>query len=187
MNAFNAYCIFLAIRLHFRGSFDYAKYGAKKIRKETFEAKLEPTFSKFAKYDNVELFFACNFFHNKNLWWNTLVDNECVMRYNQSRATLGSIKYYIEEELSKYSSLDDAFVPPNGNTPKIIQSFYRHEIRPEVLVILSDALQLIPYWDKYMSEDPLWNETKFRLKKYKHFLPYNKHNIYKAIDTFNTR
>ena len=84
---FDAYQKYLAIKLHFsQPSYDYFKYhGKTNARKDKFDLRQDRFFfHKLSKKENLELYLACNFMENPELWAGQLLEQECIDRYKET-------------------------------------------------------------------------------------------------------
>jgi|SRR5210317_1786055 len=177
MNAFDAYKMFTAIKLHFNSpSYDYFKYrGSVRTNESKFECRNDKYFyHKLSKKKDLELFLASNLFEKNNLWVGNLFEDEYNQIFKQAQKRQQSLAYTFESDISQFDSLDEAFVVKNGNYPKILNAYKRKEASPETIIILNDTCNMFRYWDEQISDKVLWPKTKQSLLKYASFLNYDK-------------
>lgn len=177
MDAFDAYKMFTAIKLHFSSpSYDYFKYnGSVRVNESKFECRNDKYFyHKLSKKQNLELFLASNLFENNNLWVGNLFEDEYNQRFKQAQKKQQSLTYVFDSDMSQFDNLDEALTVSNGNYPKILNMYKRGEVSAETLIILNAALRLFEYWDANISDKVLWPKTKQSLVKYGSFLKFDK-------------
>jgi len=177
MDAFDAYKMFTAIKLHFSSpSYDYFKYnGSVRVNESKFECRNDKYFyHKLSKKQNLELFLASNLFENHNLWVGNLFEDEYNQRFKQAQKKHQSLTYVFDSDMSQFDNLDEALTVSNGNYPKILNMYKRGEVSAETLIILNAALRLFEYWDANISDKVLWPKTKQSLVKYGSFLKFDK-------------
>ena len=115
MEAYEAYKIYHALKLHFNSDYDYNKYhGKAKVTVDSYlKRKDKPFFAKVArKYltpENTKNFFISNFIVNPKGW----VGNFNEQNYDDYRKRNQSLKYNYKNELSelfqKISVFDELF------------------------------------------------------------------------------
>jgi len=174
---FDAYQKYLAIKLHFsQPSYDYFKYhGKTNARKDKFNLRQDRFFfHKLSKKENLELYLACNFMENPELWAGQLLEQECIDRYKETLKRHQSLEYLFKNDLSQFDSLDEAFTVRSGDYPKILNMFNRREIMAETMVILNGTCNMFHYWDSCISDTILWPKIRDKLIKYGSFISYDK-------------
>lgn len=177
MNAYDAFKMYTAIKLHFTSAnYDYFKYhGGIKADPTKFEVRKDKYFfSKLAKIDNLELYLAVNFFEDKKLWVGKLLDNECRIRYDDTQKRLQSLTYNFKNEMSQFESLDDALNVSGGSYPKIFKAFNQRVVSKETIIIINNILNVYPYWDGHINDSVVWPRYRQNFLKYKNFFTYDK-------------
>ena len=102
LEGFKAYKIYVALRAHFTGNYDYVKYGGKmRVGEESFLKRKDRFF--FAKierkYSNeLEHFFISNFINDTGSWAGTLVNAAAADIYTQWQKRMGSLGYEFEQD-----------------------------------------------------------------------------------------
>lgn len=109
--AFNVYCVFMAIKLHFTSpSFNYADYGPMTNYKfETFYAKEGPRkqFAKLARRfecsqsEVLENYIIANFIKNPKTWVTTLLTRQAQANYDEYRQLHENFSYNFTEKFEQ--------------------------------------------------------------------------------------
>ena len=187
MNSYEAYTLYLAIKLHFTSdSYDFYKHNAKV--NSSFNTFLKRNdrffFHKLAtKYNKEEMldYFVCNFFHNSKTWIGNLIraDGETIYtkwkKYNQSfsynfRNDCLLVRNIIDGDRI---SFDDMFHIPNGQHPRLLRLLLSEQISIQTFIILDKILSFIKNWDKQIAETIIWPEKSFKINKLKPFVNFN--------------
>lgn len=187
MNSYEAYTLYLAIKLHFTSdSYDFYKHNAKV--NSSFNTFLKRNdrffFHKLAtKYNKEEMldYFVCNFFHNSKTWIGNLIraDGETIYtkwkKYNQSfsynfRNDCLLVRNIIDGDRI---SFDDVFHISNGQHPRLLRLLLSEQISIQTFIILDKILSFIKNWDKQIAETIIWPEKSFKINKLKPFVNFN--------------
>ena len=187
MNSYEAYTLYLAIKLHFTSaSYDYYRHNAKVNSSfNTFLKRNDRFFfhkltTKYNKEEMLE-YFVCNFFHNSKTWIGNLVraDGETYYskwkKYNQSftynfRSDCVLLDNVINDNSIRF---DDVFSVHNGQHPRLLRLLLSEKISIQTLIILDQILSFVKNWDKEIAENVIWPEKSFKLKKLKPFIKFN--------------
>lgn len=172
MEAFDAFQMFQAVKLHFSGNYDYFKYqGRVNTKRDTFESRNDKYhFHKLSKKDDLEFFLAVNLYHNPKVWVGELFTEECDKRYKEALKRRQSLSYAFKEEMSLFDSLDDALVPPNHEYPKIVKMHLQNRISPETMIILNLTCHVFDYWSNSLDDPVIWPELRNKLDKLAGFI-----------------
>lgn len=190
MNAFDLYCKYISLKLHFTNDkFDYNKYGdSKKVSVETFyKRKDQFYFTKLCKkYSSVEIqdFLLSNLIENPQIWVGDLVKDDCDVIYKKFVKTKDSMYYTFEQDMSYLSN----YILHNNITfdklfhivddyPIICKMVMRKEITYQSFIILDIILNL-KYNEKY-NDDLIWKETMGKYYRYKCFVSLSNDDIKK--------
>ena len=187
-----AYKIYLAIRNHFKTSYDYFKYnGRVKVTNESFLKRRDKYF--FAKlerkYRKNELvyFFVANFMKDESMWSGSLVGNESENVYKDWLKYAESLKYnfrldceFLQNELEmKDRKFDDLFAIPDNSHPALLTYAMGGHISMETFSIVDILLSFTTKWNKHI-DDPMYDGMFKKVVKYKPFLAIDK-DVYKSI------
>ena len=186
MEAYEAYKIYHALKLHFNSDYDYNKYhGKAKVTVDSYlKRKDKPFFAKVArKYltpENTKNFFISNFIINPKGW----VGNFNEQNYDDYRKRNQSLKYnYINElhELfQKISVFDELFHVKEGQHPLLLKQFLAKKVSIETMCIMENLLEFCKYWNEDIEEQYVWKEQEKLIKNYSSVLTFNK-DSYKMI------
>ena len=187
MNSYEAYTLYLAIKLHFTSdNYDFYRHNAKvnssfntflKRNDRFFFHKLTTKYNKEEMLD----YFVCNFFHNSKTWIGNLVraDGETIYnkwkKYNQSftynfRSDCVLLRNVINDNSIRF---DDVFRVHNGQHPRLLRLLLSEKISVQTIIILDKVLSFIKRWDKDIAETIIWPEKSFKIKKLSPFIKFN--------------
>ena len=187
MNGYEAYRLYLAVKLHFSTeNYDFFKHNAKvnasigsftKRNDRYFFHRLCTRF----KDEELLNFYVANFSDKPKRWIGDLIreDGESVYRkwqkYNESfaynfRADCSNINNILDRDNSHFDSM---FSVSNGQHPKLLRLYLSKGLGTETMVTLDKILSFIKNWDKEIKETVVWPDLSFRLKKYSPFVKYN--------------
>ena len=187
MNSYEAYTLYLAIKLHFTSNtYDFYKHNAKvnssfntflKRNDRFFFHKLTTKYNKEEMLD----YFVSNFFHNSKTWIGNLVRADGETIYNKWTKYNQSFTYNFRGDCVLLSNtindggirFDDLFHVVNGQHPKLLRLFLSEKISVQTLIILDKVLSFIKKWDKDIDENVIWPEKSFKIKKLKPFVNFN--------------
>ena len=187
MNSYEAYTLYLAIKLHFTSdNYDFYRHNAKV--NSTFNTFLKRNdrffFHKLTtKYTREEMleYFVSNFFYNSKTWIGNLVraDGETIYnkwkKYNQSftynfRADCVLLSNVINDNSIRF---DDVFRVHSGQHPRLLRLLLSEKISVQTIIILDKVLSFIKRWDKEIAENVIWPEKSFKIKKLSPFIKFN--------------
>lgn len=185
MTDYEAFQKYMAIRLHFGGSYDYFKYkGKTKTSLETFDNRKDKYyFKKLAKVPDLELFIALSMFDNVSSWVGGLFDEINKERLNDTLKIVQSLSYKLKEQLQRYESFDDALNTTGSVHPKIFKDYRQGLVPKEILIVLNNHLNIFEYWDGHLKGDLIWTYEKTRLEKLAGFIDYDKKSIESLLFT----
>tara|TARA_S200000501_G_scaffold376878_1_gene433217 strand:- start:883 stop:1485 length:603 start_codon:yes stop_codon:yes gene_type:complete len=187
MTSYDAYRLYLAIKLHFTTeNYDFFKHNAKvNSTLNTFLKRNDRFFfHKLAtKYNNEELmmYFVSNFLEKTKTWVGDLVREDGENTYNRwkkyneafsynFRADCSTIHNYIDNNSIHFN---DIFTCDSGQHPKMLRLFLSKQIRIETIIIFNQILSFLKKWDKQISESVVWPDISKKIKKYSPFVKYN--------------
>ena len=187
MNSYEAYTLYLAIKLHFTSdSYDFYKHNAKV--NSTFNTFLKRNdrffFHKLTtKYTREEMleYFVSNFFHNSKTWIGNLVRADGETTYNKWRKYNQSFTYNFRGDCVLLNDrinadgirFDDLFLVSNGQHPQLLRLLLSDSISIQTVIILDKVLGFVKRWDKDIKETIIWPEKSFKLKKLNPFIKFN--------------
>lgn len=188
--AFQVYCIFMAIKLHFTTKdFDYGLYGPMNNYKfDTFCAKqgVATQFAKLARrFEStqtleIENYIIANFVKTPKVWVNNLLTRQAQENYNEFRRLYDNFSYnfldYFEKEMipviKEHGVGFLAYVKGNGQGhPLLLTDIIRKRFPIWFLVGINKVLGFIYLYDQMLRDDVYWNSESFLLKKTNSVVP----------------
>lgn len=181
MNEYEVYRDYVALKRHFSSSYDYHKYGGRtNVTVDSYKKRRDKYFFKqLAKEKDPHSIILANLVASDKWIGEISVNEEAHKIYRAWMKTNQSLTYIFETEIN---SLDlRTALAVKGGHPDILRKLYRGEIRIETVTILMDLLKLDRVWDEKMKDDPLWQATGLKLRKYLPFLKYNKQKMLSIV------
>lgn len=177
MNAFEAYRTYLALRMHFTQSeYNYFQYAGKvRANVSSFEKRNDIyAFKKLAKHKDLEGLIVSNFI-NRLLSARELVTQSAEQTYKDWLHRRQSLTYVYTEEIKKLrDNIKENFILPKDDLPHVLKLFMSKKISYETFIILLYNTGTIDYYDKKLKDNTLWVDLSFKVKKYRHFLNYDR-------------
>lgn len=184
MNGIECYQLYLTLKLHFSGSYNFFKYQGKikNVQDRFRRARGRFLFMKLAKrFRNKEEamdFFVANLLKDPKVWVGDLLSDEAREVYLEWVKRKESITYFYTSDIEnlfqtasdKDLSPKDLFVVPEGGHPILLQMFLRGEIQLDTLVILDRVIKFLKVWKKELEGDPIWEEIKNKIEKVDGFI-----------------
>lgn len=176
---FDAYKCYLSLKNHFtKDNYDYHKYcGKSRASLQSFyKRKDRMWFEKVSRQktdQEVVDFFVSNFVScsdPETLWIGEMIKNG-EARYNDWKKKIQSLSYVFKEESESFfreNKLEESFKCVKGHPP-ILKSFLSGKISIETIVIYDKIFLFGNDFDKKLN-DPVWNLTSMRIKKYAPFI-----------------
>lgn len=176
---FDAYKCYLSLKNHFtKDNYDYHKYcGKSRASLQSFyKRKDRMWFEKVSRQktdQEVVDFFVSNFVScsdPETLWIGEMIKNG-EARYNDWKKKIQSLSYVFKEESESFfreNKLEESFKCVKGHPP-ILKSFLSGKISIETMVIYDKIFLFGNDFDKKLN-DPVWNLTSMRIKKYAPFI-----------------
>ena len=189
---FAAFALYNALKLHFTSdSYDFIKYhGKTNVSKQTFmKRKDKYSFYKLSrKYNLEELkhFYIANFIEGNGDWVGDMTGPEGEEHYKKWQKTTQALTNTFDNDIiylldgvdgAEFWSFDDYFKPISGGWPNIITKLMKHEISLESVCLLVEIANLMPMWEKEITDDILWPTWHRLIKKYTPFIQYDKEKV----------
>ena len=182
MTPFEAYKLFMAIKMHFtQPTYDFFKYHGKvNANLDSFNRRKDKYhFAKLAKLkDAIGYLVAQYTAGNFNGWAGDLFTEEAERTYTQYLGRQQSITYNFQSDLGK---LEEGFISKfkvkDGQHPEALVMFRRGNISIETFTILNNHLNFFQLWDTRIDDTVLWPSIRERCLKYRPFLHYDKAKI----------
>lgn len=181
---FEAYKIYMGLKLHFTSSYDYVKYNGK-VNSATVKA-FEINKGKFffyklsRKYNKDEIFgfYVSNFLENPKLWIGNLLSEDCDSIYKIWLKTQQSLSYIFDQDLNTIFDMvdkpDQLLKVVDGDYPLLYNLYKQDTVKLETLIILNDIMNFIPMWSKKVNDDIIFPDFVRVCDKYKPFINYDK-------------
>ena len=188
MNSYEAYKLYLAIKLHFTtDNYDFFKHNAKVNSSfNTFLKRNDRFFfhKLVTKYKPDELldYFVCNFVVNSKTWIGDLVRADGETNYNKWRKYNESFTYNFRMDMVRISNVlsdnnirfDDVFSVSGGQHPRLLRLFLSKQITIQTLIIMDHILSFVNNWDKEIKETIIWPEISSKIAKLRQFIKFNR-------------
>lgn len=179
MTPFDCYKTYLGLKNHFtKDSYDYHKYcGKTRASLQSFyKRKDRYWFEKISRQksdDEVRDFFVSNFVlcdDPQTLWIGEIIRSGQT-NYTRWQKRHQSMSYMFKEEIGDILSdheFDELFSTKKGH-PILLKKYLTGDVSIETMVILEKILGYKKQFDKNL-QDPVWELTSLRIKKYIPFL-----------------
>lgn len=192
MTPFEAYELFLSIKMHFSDpNYDYFRYAGKvTANANSFEVRRDKYhFAKLAKHKDPLGYLVAQYASGTHaVWIGDLFLEESDRAYTDYLARNQSITYNFKTDIEK---LQDGFVSKfkvkDGQHPEVLVMYRRKNITPETFTILNNHLNFFPLWDNRIEDTLLWPSIRDRCLKYRPFIQYDKNKVKQLIkDVLNS-
>ena len=183
MEAYDAYKIYHALKLHFTSNYDYSKYhGKTKVSVDSFLKRNDrPFFGKVARTykDDTKDFFISNFIVNPKGWVGNFNDENYLNWKKRNQSLKYNYKSELTELFNKVETFDDIFAS-EGQHPLLLKQFMSKKTSMETVAILESLLGFCSRFDKQIQETIVWPDRKKLIKNYSNLLT-NDVNEYRII------
>ena len=174
MTSYEAYQNYLALKLHFSGTYDFHKYNGKVSATASAFDKRKDMF-KFAKLSDklsdpqILDYYLANFIRGKE--WIGDFDQKS---WKEHKKVTQSLKYTyendIEKLLTKAKTFDIIFQCDEGKHPILVKQYLGKKISLETLVILNLMVGYTKQFDKEITEKFIWPKVSKLISDYQPFL-----------------
>ena len=186
MTSYDAYKLYLAIKLHFTtANYDYFKHNAKV--NSSLNAFLKRNdrffFHKLAtKYgDELMYYYVSNFVDRPKTWVGDLVRADGDTIYNKWRKYNESFSYNFRNDCVLVRNVidgnnirfDDVFSVDSGQHPRLLRLLLSGKVSIQSVIIFDKILSFVNRWDKEIKETIIWPEKSFKIAKLKPFINVN--------------
>ena len=183
MEAYDAYKVYHALKLHFTSNYDYAKYNGKaNVSVDSFlKRKDRPFFGRVArKYkDETKDFFISNFIVNPKGWVGNFNDENYLNWKKRNQSLKYNYKSELVELFQKVETFDEIF-HSDGQHPLLLKQFMSKKTSMETVAILESLLGFCKRFDKQIQETIVWPDRKKLIINYSNLLT-NDVNEYRII------
>ena len=173
MEAYDAYKIYHALKLHFTSDYDYNKYnGNANVSVDSFLKRNDrPFFGRVSrKYkDDTKDFFISNFIVNPKGWVGNFNDENYLNWKKRNQSLKYNYKSELVELFHKVSTFDEIF--HNGSQhPLLLKQFMAKKLSMETVAILESLLGFCDRFDKQIEENIVWPDRKKLILNYSNLL-----------------
>ena len=173
MEAYDAYKIYHALKLHFTSDYDYNKYNGKaNVSVDSFLKRNDrPFFGRVSrKYkDDTKDFFISNFIVNPKGWVGNFNDENYLNWKKRNHSLKYNYKSELVELFHKVSTFDEIF--HNGSQhPLLLKQFMAKKLSIETVAILESLLGFCDRFDKQIEENIVWPDRKKLILNYSNLL-----------------
>ena len=173
MEAYDAYKIYHALKLHFTSDYDYNKYNGKaNVSVASFLKRNDsPFFGRVSrKYkDDTKDFFISNFIVNPKGWVGNFNDENYLNWKKRNQSLKYNYKSELVELFHKVSTFDEIF--HNGSQhPLLLKQFMAKKLSMETVAILESLLGFCDRFDKQIEENIVWPDRKKLILNYSNLL-----------------
>lgn len=173
MEAYDAYKIYHALKLHFTSDYDYNKYNGKaNVSVDSFLKRNDrPFFGRVSrKYkDDTKDFFISNFIVNPKGWVGNFNDENYLNWKKRNQSLKYNYKSELVELFHKVSTFDEIF--HNGSQhPLLLKQFMAKKLSIETVAILESLLGFCDRFDKQIEENIVWPDRKKLILNYNNLL-----------------
>ena len=177
MESWEAYQMYLGLKLHFTSDYDYKRYGGKtSASKSSFLKRKDRNFFSrvVRKYEGKELdFFLSNFIKQpKGYIGDFKEENYIEWSKNQQSLTYNFVKDM--SHLVSQESFDNIFKCESGKHPTLVKSYLAKRISLETMVILQSLVNYMKQFDRDLKQDLIWPDIRRMVTKYSSFLSFDK-------------
>lgn len=186
MKPFEAYKLFLAVKMHFtQPQYDFFKYNGKvNANIQSFEKRRDKYhFAKLAKHkDPVGYLVSQYVTGNFTGWIGDLFTEEAERVYTDYLARQQSLTYRFNTDLERISEdFISYFKVKDGQHPPLLVLLKRGNVSIETVTILNDQLNFLKFWDTRIDDTVIWPSIRERCLKYRPFIRYDKAKIKSLI------
>ena len=186
MTSYDAYKLYLAVKLHFTtANYDYFKHNAKV--NSSLNAFLKRNdrffFHKLAtKYgDELMYYYVSNFVDRPKTWVGDLGRADGDTIYNKWRKYNESFSYNFRNDCVLVRNVidgnnirfDDVFSVDSGQHPRLLRLLLSGKVSIQSVIIFDKILSFISRWDKEIKETVIWPEKSFKIAKLRPFVNVN--------------
>ena len=183
-----AFNLYHSLSLHFKGKYDYIKYGGKTtMSQDKFAQRGDKYFfyrlSRKYNFEELKGFYIANFLVDPNVRPGPLELQPADEIYKIWLAVTGSLKYKFTSDLEylfENYRVEDTLKVKNGQFPLLLKMVMDKTTNLETLIILNEILNFFPMWTEKINDDIIWPAFKLKCEKYAPFLNYDR-KVYKDI------
>lgn len=180
MTPFEAYKIYLSIKLHFSSEkYDYFQNNGKtRGTQASFEKRRDKAFffHLAKKADTVELdqYLVPLFLEDSRKWVGDILQENNDELFYAWQKRMQSLTYTFKNDIKTINmenpEFNNVFKVPKNKHPLLMQYVLHDEIQIETFIIMNKILNFFPQFDKDIENPVIWNELRKKCLKYEPFL-----------------
>lgn len=177
ITGYHVYNLYLRVKIHFNSkSFEFNKQTyIPALSKNAYKKRKDKYFFDLLSNKSQEYlldYFVSNFIKNKRFWIGDIEVGE--KNYKKHIAKKDSLTYNFKSEIKNLKrQLGKNVEINNGELPYLVTLYYEDKISLETLIMIMDSLNIHDFFDEKLSDNPLWSNLTFTIKKYKYFFRYD--------------
>ena len=177
MNGYDAYNIYLAMRLHFSSDYDFFRYhGKSRTSEHAFNKRKDKySFHKLSReYDEQKLInlLAVLFCHKDSVYVGDMFGPTAETMLKEDAEWKASWKSNFLSDLEKAGDFASAIKSVDGEYPALLTLAFQKDISYNTLAMLETNLGTLTAWNNKLSDDFIWESYYKKLKKYAPFVSY---------------
>lgn len=184
-DAYDLYVYYLALKKHFTlEKYDFFRYNGKiKASREAFEKRRDKYFFyKLSKRPEAHDLILANMIADPETWVGDLFKDEAQSIYKDWAKRKQSLTYMFRSDLNELEDdFNENFRVEEGQHPRLLRLYSMKRIGLETLVILTDLVDVLPYWESKISDTVLFPNINKTVKKVKPFIEYDKKKMKKIV------
>lgn len=174
INSVECFELYVAVKLHFQGKYDFQKYGGRISNAEgKFEKRKDARYfitlaRKMTNRDECREFLVSNLMRKPNLWVGDLCSAKATETHLKRLSVVDGFAYHFAEDLKRLLEVpfDDNFKSTDEfEQPRILRLYHTDKIHLETLLALENVL----HFSAKFATIPLFSETYFLIKRYRAF------------------
>ena len=174
---YDAYQLYLGIKLHFYSDYDFVKYNGK-VRGDInafLKRKDKYHFGKLFKLygQNLQDFYVANLCVKDSYAVDLVNDETSVKVYKDWKKRNQKLSYLFEQEVSDLLlkfKIQTQLKVVDGQHPSLLRSFLAGDVSLETMCILDDITHFSDDWLKLINENIVYPDVHRRIQKYKTFI-----------------
>ena len=190
MTPFEAYRMYVAIKLHFKDKkYDYFKFnGHVKLSQTSFESRKDFYFfkriSKIYKEEDYLHLLISNLIDTPDKWIGEIISADGRANLATWKKTYQSLEYTFVQDVTKLKELIDFAKIPSfdclftmdsttQNWPMLVDLVMSKEISLETFIIMNKVLRFMPRFNKMVTDELVWSAFSHMCFKYDPFIRIN--------------
>lgn len=176
---YDAYQLYLGIKLHFYSDYDFVKYNGKvKADLPSFLKRNDKFhFAKLSrKYKDELKDFYISQLSFKDMWAGEMMEPESHKRYIEWKKRRQKLSYMFETDVKKLlekKSIQEVLTVYKGQHPYLLKQYMGKNISLDTLVMICEITNCAKRWNDLISDTIVYPEVYRKIQKYRPFLSYD--------------